>query len=162
MLAQASRLCDPLDVRVMAERWLVSDSQDDEKVLVDAMTQHPATAVETAGEYLDADLCYDGMRILSLIAPLAKDVETNSHGPSSPSPMIPYYLALLFSHAGGLHGAWVDHLYKVAGRMPHDYCFPFQPEAIDVLRAAMKANPRDARHPTTWAICCTTGNRMRR
>ena len=31
--------------------------------------------------------------------------------------------------------------------MPPDYVFPFQHEAIDVLRQAMKANPRDARAP---------------
>jgi tetratricopeptide (TPR) repeat protein len=31
--------------------------------------------------------------------------------------------------------------------VPPDYVFPFQNEAIDVLRAAMKANPHDARAP---------------
>ena len=31
--------------------------------------------------------------------------------------------------------------------MPPDYVFPFQNEVIDVLRAAIKANPRDARAP---------------
>jgi tetratricopeptide (TPR) repeat protein len=37
--------------------------------------------------------------------------------------------------------------FKLAMTMPPDYVFPFQNEAIDVLRAAMKSNPRDARAP---------------
>jgi len=34
---------------------------------------------------------------------------------------------------------------RLAMSMPSDYVFPFQNEAIDVLRAAMRVNPRDAR-----------------
>src|ERR1019366_4136538 len=36
---------------------------------------------------------------------------------------------------------------RLAMAMPPDYVFPFQNEAIDVLRQAIAANPRDARAP---------------
>ena len=38
---------------------------------------------------------------------------------------------------------------KLAMQMPRDYVFPFQNEAIDVLRAAIKANSKDA-HATYY------------
>ena len=37
--------------------------------------------------------------------------------------------------------------YALAAKMPSEYVFPFQYEAIEVLRAAMNKNPRDARAP---------------
>jgi len=37
--------------------------------------------------------------------------------------------------------------YRMAARMPPDYCFPFRLETIDVLRSAMNNNPSDAFAP---------------
>jgi hypothetical protein len=37
--------------------------------------------------------------------------------------------------------------YGLAAKMRPDYVFPFQNEEIDVLQAAIKANPRDGRAP---------------
>ena len=56
-----------------------------------------------------------------------------------------YYLGYFAEKLGQAPKA--SEYYKVATAMPPDYVFPFQAEVIDVLRAAMKANPRDARAP---------------
>ena len=59
--------------------------------------------------------------------------------------MVYYYLGY-FAQKLGQEQKAADY-YKLAAEMSPEYCFPFQSEAIDVLRAAMKANPRDARAP---------------
>ncbi len=58
-------------------------------------------------------------------------------------PMAYYYLGYFAEKLG--QAARASEYYRLATTMPSDYVFPFQSEAIDVLRAAMKSNPRDAR-----------------
>ena len=60
-------------------------------------------------------------------------------------PMVYYYLGYFAEKLGQAQKA--AEYYELAMTMPPDYVFPFQNEAIDVLREAMKANPRDARAP---------------
>ena len=132
----ASHRADPLDVRAMAERWLTSRSPDAIKPLVSNMTQHPATAQETAAEYFAAGLWQDGADVLSQMAAAAPDK-------SKVNAMVYYYLGYFAEKLGQKQKAseYID----LAAKASPDYVFPFQSEAIDVLRHAMKANPRDAR-----------------
>lgn len=60
-------------------------------------------------------------------------------------PVAYYYLAY-FAGKLGQTGKAAEYD-RLAMAMPPDYVFPFQNEAIDVLRAAMKTTPRDARAP---------------
>jgi len=60
-------------------------------------------------------------------------------------PVVYYYLAY-FAGKLGQTGKAAEYD-RLAMAMPPDYVFPFQNEAIDVLRAAMKTTPRDARAP---------------
>ena len=60
VLARRRTRLDPLDVRSMAERWLASKDPAAAKTLASTMKHHPATAQETAAEYLDAGLWQDG------------------------------------------------------------------------------------------------------
>lgn len=64
---------------------------------------------------------------------------------ASSYPLLHYYAA----YASQKKGAAADAArhFKLAAEMPPDYCFPFQLEMIDVLRAAMQHNPRDAMAP---------------
>jgi tetratricopeptide (TPR) repeat protein len=64
---------------------------------------------------------------------------------ASSYPLLYYYAA----YASQKKGAAADAArhFKLAAEMPPDYCFPFQLEMIDVLRAAMQHNPRDAMAP---------------
>ena len=138
VLEAAARLADPLDVRVLAERWLASRNSADLQRLVGEMTAHPADAIETAAEYLDAGLWQDGLDVLSQRALV-------SAGSKPPSPMLFYYMGF-FSKKLGRQDNAAD-AFRAAAKMSPDYVFPFEAEAIEVLRAAMAANPKDARAP---------------
>ena len=130
-LALASRKADPLDVRSMAERWLASKDPAAAKTLAATMNAHPATAQETAAEYLDEGLWQDGA------SALLQMTKTNA--------MVSYYLGYFATKLGDAQKA--SEYDKQAAAMSPDYVFPFQSEEIDVLRAAIKANPSDARAP---------------
>ena len=129
---------DPLDVRAMAERWLATRSVEDARTLTQTMLAHPATALETASEYQSAGLWEDGLTALSRLVEDATE-------PSKLSPMIHYDRAFFAARMGREQDA--TEFRKLARSIPADYVFPFQSEAIDVLRDAMKANPDDARAP---------------
>jgi tetratricopeptide (TPR) repeat protein len=135
-LASASRKTDPLDVRSMAERWLASKDPAAARILASNMNAHPATAQETAAEYLDEGLWQDGAGALLQMTAAAPD-KSKIH------PMVYYYLGCFAAKSGDARKA--SGYYQQAMAMPPDYVFPFQNEAIDVLRGAIQANPRDAR-----------------
>ena len=136
-LAAAHR-ADPLDVRSMAERWLASRTPAAARLLASTMNAHPATAQETAAEYLDAGLWQDGADTLSQMTAAAPD-KAKVH------PMAYYYLGYFAAKLGQAQKS--AEYYKLASAAPPEYVFPFQNEAIDVLRAAIGANARDARAP---------------
>lgn len=136
-LAAAHR-ADPLDVRSMAENWLVSKTPEAARILTSTMLQHPATAQETAAEYMNAGLWQDGADVLLQMTAAAPD-KSKIH------PMAYYYLAYFACKMGQSDKAAAYD--KLAMALPPDYVFPFQNEAIDVLRAAIGVNPRDARAP---------------
>jgi tetratricopeptide (TPR) repeat protein len=136
VLANASHTADPLDVRAMAETYLASRNKETAARLTATMNDHPATAQETAAEYLDEGLWQDGADVLlqpTLTAPDKSRIQ----------PMTYYYLGYFADKLGKSQDA--SRYYRLATSMPPDYVFPFQTEAIDVLRRAIAANPRDAR-----------------
>jgi tetratricopeptide (TPR) repeat protein len=138
VLASAHQMADPLDVRIMAERWLTTKSPEVEKTLTSVMNEHPATAQETAGEYLDAGLWQDGSAVLLQMIESAPDK-------SKISPMIYYYLGYYAQEMGEEQKA--SEYYSLAAKTSPDYVFPFQNEAIPVLREAMKVRPTNAMAP---------------
>jgi tetratricopeptide (TPR) repeat protein len=138
LLATAAHRIDPLDVRSMAERWLASKDPTAAKTFASTMIDHPQTAQETAAEYLDAGLWQDGTDVLlQMIAAVPNKSKVH--------PMACYYLGYFADQLGQAPRA--AEYFKLAMSMPPDYVFPFQSEAIDVLRAAIKSNPGDARAP---------------
>jgi tetratricopeptide (TPR) repeat protein len=136
-LAAAHRV-DPLDVHSMAENWLVSKTPEAAQTLTSTMFVHPATAQETAAEYLNAGLWQDGTDVVLQMTADAPD-KSKIH------PMAYYYLAYFAGKLG--QPQKVAEYGKLAMALSPDYVFPFQKEAIDVLRAAVQVNPRDARAP---------------
>jgi tetratricopeptide (TPR) repeat protein len=131
VLATARRRTDPLDVRSIAELWLATKAEHALPELTSSMNENPATAAETAAEYMNAGLWQDGTDVLILSA--------GKH------PLTEYYLGYFAEKMG--QRAKASEYYTAAAKMSPAYGFPFQYEMIDVLRAAMKANPRDARAP---------------
>jgi tetratricopeptide (TPR) repeat protein len=136
VLASGAHAADPLDVRSMAETYLASPNQEAAKRLASTMNDHPATAQETAAEYLDEGLWQDGADVLLQITAAAPD-KSRIH------PMVYYYLGYFAGKMGQAEKA--SQYYQQAMAMPPDYVFPFQNEAIPVLRQAIEVNPRDAR-----------------
>jgi len=134
----AHRRSDPLDVRSMAERWLLTGGAEDAALLRTSMTEHPAAGLETAAEYMGAGLWEDGTAVLSEMADAAPD-------PSKVSPLAYYYVAYFSEELGQEDKA--SEYRQLAARISPDYVFPFQAEAEPVLRQAMEKNPKDSRAP---------------
>jgi tetratricopeptide (TPR) repeat protein len=122
----------------MAERWLAAKDAAAAKSMASTMIDHPQTAQETAAEFLNAGLWQDGTDVLLQVVAAAPDK-------SKVHPMAYYYLGYFAEKLGQAPKA--SEYFKLAMSMPPDYVFPFENEAIDVLRAAIQANPRDARAP---------------
>jgi tetratricopeptide (TPR) repeat protein len=130
VISAARRTTDPLDARLMAEQWLNTKSAADAQVMTATFKQFPATAEETAAEYAHAGLWKDGTEVLAQ-APV--------------SPIVQYYLAYFAGKQG--QPAKAKDYYASAIRKSPEYVFPFQYEAIDVLKQAIEISPRDARAP---------------
>jgi tetratricopeptide (TPR) repeat protein len=127
---------DPLDVRVMSERWLADRKAG--KDLVETLRQFPQTGLETAAEYGNAGLWQDGADLLDLM--------TSSSGPQGGAqPIVCYYLGQFAERLGDSKKA-AEYRHRAMQSSPA-YGFPFQWEAIHVLRRAMELNPQDARAP---------------
>jgi tetratricopeptide (TPR) repeat protein len=129
---------DPLDVRSMAERWLAGRDPAAAATLFSTMSRRPETAQETAAEYMNSGLWQDGTDVLLQLTKSAAK-------PSAVHPMVYYYLSYFADKLGNSKQA--AGYRQLAMSMPPDYVFPFQNEAIDVLRQAIQANPADARAP---------------
>jgi tetratricopeptide (TPR) repeat protein len=145
VIALARSKTDPLDVRLMAEQWLVTRRDEDERPLFGTLNTHGATAQETAAEYADAGLWRDGLDVLGEATAAAPDA-------TKVSPIVYYYLGefaeklIPTSQTADFRGQAAD-FRQQAVLASSDYVFPFQSEVIPVLRDAMAANPQDARAP---------------
>jgi tetratricopeptide (TPR) repeat protein len=137
-LAFAVHKTDPLDVRLMAEQWLATKSAESGKTLFATLNTHGATAQEIAAEFSNAGLWGDALEVLAHSVAAAPDQ-------AKVSPMVYYYLGDFAEKLGDTAKA-SDYRRQAAAQSP-EYVFPFQSEAIGVLRRAMAANPSDARAP---------------
>jgi len=136
VLEQAEAHTDPLDVRLATERWLL-EREGDRAADFDAMLRdHPATGLETAVEYMNAGLWQDAAAVLERVITVAPDS-------ARVSPLVYYYLGSIAERVGQAQEAAAH--FQTAMRMPPDYVFPFQHEAIAVLRRAIEVQPQDAR-----------------
>jgi tetratricopeptide (TPR) repeat protein len=141
VLSLAAQKTDPLDVRIMAERWLAGDRQAYSE-LIENLDRAPATGLETAFEFNNAGLFQDAAGLLTL-ATLTPGRKT-----TPVTPLAYYSLQSYHQSARGTgDAAEAAQLGKRAAELAPDYVFPFQWEAIPVLRRAIEANPRDARAP---------------
>ena len=131
----AARKTDPLDVGLMAERWLDGDRTAASE-LTRTLRDHPKNGLEAATEYGNAGLWRDGTAVLKQMVDAAKDK-------SRVSPLAYYCLSQFAERMGDPKQA--AEYRELAAQMPPDYVFPFQWEVIPVLRRALELNPRDAR-----------------
>lgn len=137
IVAFAKTKCDPLDLQLLAEQWLISKGKEDTD-LFKTLAEHTFNAEEIAAGYLNAGLWNDGMEVLSSLINKTSDRK-------SLSPLVFYYLAYFTEKAGDQ--AKAREYYSQAMKQPLDYVFPYQQEVIPVLRRAMAVNSNDARAP---------------
>jgi tetratricopeptide (TPR) repeat protein len=138
VLETAVNKSDPLDVRIMAERWMVTNNPETRRILFAVLRDHPSTGLETALEYSNAGLWQDASTVLLQTAGVAPDR-------SKISPLVFYYLGYFAQQTKQSKQA--AGYYRLAAQMTTDYVFPFQWEAIEILEQAMKANPGDSQAP---------------
>ena len=132
----AAQKTDPLDVRLMAERWLAGDFNAEQEMRW-TLNDHPATGLETAAEFVEAGLRDDARVFLGKMT-------SNWKGKNFDSPLGDYWASQLgASGSGGLDSRSLE----IATHSHPDYAFPFQWEMIPVLRKAIESKPQDARAP---------------
>jgi tetratricopeptide (TPR) repeat protein len=127
--------CDPLDVHLMAEQWLATKDPQSAMTLFSTLNSNPATAQETASEYLNCGLWSDGITLL-------QEMIKASTNKSGISPMLYYYLGYFSEKLGDVQKS--EEYRRQAALQSPEYVFPFQHEAIPVLQNAIKANPDDS------------------
>ena len=144
-LAQQVLANDPLNFQAANELILLAKKQGETKqadkqkaVLAETMRDETESYLELAVSYYNAGLLEDAIDILNRAASLKGK-------PVAVYPMVYYYL-------GHLHQLRQDNeaamkYYARASTLPHDRCYPFRNESIAVLKAAIEANPKDARAP---------------
>jgi tetratricopeptide (TPR) repeat protein len=136
VLSRARQHTDPLDVRLIFEASLLTSDRDAADALESTLRDHPATGLETAVEYMNAGLWHDAATVLDRLIDVAPDR-------SQVSPMAFYYRGFVTEHTAD--SAEAADYFGVAMQLPPDYVFPFQHEAVAVLRRAIDVNPHDAR-----------------
>jgi tetratricopeptide (TPR) repeat protein len=100
------------------------------------MRDNPQSYLELAVNYGDSGLWKEAIDVLlRLTGP--------DHPPATLYPMIYYYIGY-YSEMGG-DSAQAARYYRLAAKMPPDYCFPFRLESVGVLHHALASNPQDAR-----------------
>ncbi len=138
VLAAAARKTDPLDARLMAERWLAAPGEATARPLFATLDRFTDDAQELGAEYADAGLWRDGQAVLAEAVVRAADS-------AKVSPIVYYYLGDFAEKLGDATQAAACR--RQAQRQSPAYVFPFQAEVIPVLRGAIAGNPRDARAP---------------
>lgn len=133
-LAMAARKTDPLEVRFLAEQWLLRRDPASSQQLSSTLEAHPSTAQELAAEYANAGLWQDAADLLT--PAVARSDATQV------SPLLHYYLADFSERLGQTDRAAAQR--KLAAAQSPAYVFPFQAELIPVLRRALEVNPNDA------------------
>ena len=135
VLDAAARTTDPLDTRLAAERWLTGNKSGKDE-LVKVLRDFPTAGLEAVTEYGNAGLWEDGISILDLMV---------QSGQKGASPLVYYYLGEFHERLGNSEKAAENR--RLAAVASPAYGFPFQWEAIPVLRHAIEHNANDARAP---------------
>ena len=133
---------DPLDFMAINELYLAQKGLDLKRArktlagLEAKMGDQVESYLELATDYGNCGLWDDAIGILR------RPVD-NRPGFAGTYPMIYYYLGYFYQQQGDQ--ARAEKHFSLAAKMPTDYCFPFRRESIEVLNAAIRHHPSDAR-----------------
>ena len=124
---------DPLDFLAMNETCLSRSKPAGKQVLArmkTVMRDDVQSYLELAADYMDWGLWDEAIEVLQ--RPVKDRMQF-----AGTYPMVYYYLGYLYEQKGQAEKATEQ--YRLAAKMPADYCFPFRLESADVLKAAIKA-----------------------
>jgi len=117
---------------------LKKEAQEARNVLKINMRDDVQSYLELAVNYGNCGLLDEAVEVLSWLIKTGRKDASNY-------PMIYYFLGYFHEKKGEEKNALK--YYKLASKMPPDYCFPFRLESISVLNRAQERNPEDARTP---------------
>ena len=133
---------DPLDFWAMNERLLAQEMRGDETAaqqsqqhLDQAMRGEVQSYLELASDYMNLGMWQEAKDVLQ--RPVDAELSVVSG-----YPLVHYYLGYLRQQLGDHDRAQA--CFTRTASLPSDYCFPFRFEEIEVLEAALAANPRDS------------------
>ena len=132
---------DPLNFWAANERHLQSKESGNTNTAVEQWEDLKNKMRGDVQNYLELAVDYGKSGFWDEAIDVLKGVESGG----SEFPMVYYYLGYYLDEKGFEDEALK--FYEKAGRMSPDYCFPFRWESVDVLRAAQKKYPQDARAP---------------
>lgn len=134
---------DPLDFWAENELYLVK-SKMGLKEEVDKELENLRTKIrDNVQSYLELAVDYGNCGFLEeAVDVLSRAIELSKRGLSD-FPMVYYYLGYFWDVKGERDKA-VEY-YKLGGKMPADYCFPFRAESLKVLKRVLEVNDHDAR-----------------
>jgi len=142
VVAARAATLDPLDRwakrEVQLARFRNLEQRGPEHAITSNLDYEIQEYLEMAVSYYNAGLYEDGISVLKALADAYSDK-------MRVYPMVYYWLGYLSERQG--KGDDATGYYRMASRMPVDYCFPFRTESIAVLQQAMVRNPSDARAP---------------
>lgn len=124
---------DPLDYVALAEKNFIEEDEI-EPEFFENMGDKLQNTLEVATYYGNAGAFKSAVDVLQSYAKNVAKADV--------PPMINYYIGY-YKTLEGDSGA--NAFFAKAAAAKTDYCFPFRPEEIDVLGAAIKANPQDAK-----------------
>jgi tetratricopeptide (TPR) repeat protein len=99
-------------------------------------------ALDIAHDFARAGFYRDAIKLLQSARFAAGDLPDQSWGAN---PLVQYTLGWLHQKLGDNKSSL--NCFKVAAKLPPDYCFPARLEEIAILEAAIVANPKDAKAP---------------
>lgn len=134
---------DPLDFLARNEGYLAELAAGDPEKALDRlddlrklMRDDVQSYLELSTDYMNCGLWDEAIEVLR--RPVGWKMNF-----AATYPLLYYYLGYLYERTGNTEKA--TECYSLASKMPSDYCFPFRIQSLNVLNAAIEANPSDAR-----------------
>lgn len=124
---------DKFNYGVLFEKYLISGEQSDKNYLKDLIRDYTHNYLEYALDYAQAGQYEEAIALLKV----------HTEGKPSVYPMIYYAMGFFNAQQGDEEQAL--YFYKLAEKMPTDYCFPSRLEEVIILQEAIVANPQDDR-----------------
>ncbi|TVQ23280.1 MAG: DUF5107 domain-containing protein [Spirochaetaceae bacterium] len=128
---------NPLDHQALNEMHLVATAMKDEKHASSSYEEFTTRLRDWVESYLELAIEYGNCGFYQEAVDVLRVMEVRG----KKHPMVYYCLGYFWSRQGDPERSLA--YYQKASTMPHDYCFPYRAEEVDILKHAMQSNPED-------------------